>query len=431
MTKILSIITCLVLCFYSPFIAFAEEKIPQTLEEITADLKTKKADLEPFDEKKVKVDIESLGLDAIDEKPIIKIEEAKQVENKVEPPAPIIKEEKAESLTSKFQKIINNKKEILPKKIEQELVTEKPLPQIVKPNTTKKYINSKKKLALRKRIEEERNKIHSKKQFISNEKKQREKLQKLKALRKEYLIKITAEETEQEELFEEETKIIPHKKDINKFADYEPPAIPILNRYRTSDNIHIPLILSKKEKIQILFDAISNRYDFELFNAAYKNVEDPNVKNTVGDTALTYATLIQNHGAIASILTKGADPNMPNNLGFTPIHIAIELSDVKSLNLLVENKADIKDYIDAFGRTYLMYAVRVGFLPAVELFIRKGADVNAIDNDGFTALAIAYRYKQEVIIKYLLLHGAKTWVERPYNPQEQSLIKELENRWKH
>jgi hypothetical protein len=53
-----------------------------------------------------------------------------------------------------------------------------------------------------------------------------------------------------------------------------------------------------------------------------------------------------------------------------------------------------------------------------------------MSNDGATALTFAYRYKQEVVAKFLLKSGAKPWIEKPYEPDEQSLIKELENRWK-
>ncbi len=137
---------------------------------------------------------------------------------------------------------------------------------------------------------------------------------------------------------------------------------------------------------------------------------------------------MQKHKIISSILAKGADPNLPNALGYTPIDLAIELTDIKTLELLANNNADL-NYVDGFKRTYLMHASRVGFLPAVELFIMKNVDINAIDKDGFTALAIAYRHKKEVIVKYLLKNGAKTWVEKPFDPEKGSLIKELETRW--
>lgn len=77
-----------------------------------------------------------------------------------------------------------------------------------------------------------------------------------------------------------------------------------------------------------------------------------------------------------------------------------------------------------------MQAARVGFLPGVDLLVSRGVDVNLMDNDGFSALAIAYRHKKEVIAQYLLKHGAKTWVEKTYDPTPQTMIQELEGRWK-
>ena len=41
----------------------ADSKTPQSMEEMIEDLKARKAALEPFDPKKVKIDVESLGLD--------------------------------------------------------------------------------------------------------------------------------------------------------------------------------------------------------------------------------------------------------------------------------------------------------------------------------------------------------------------------------
>ena len=218
------------------------------------------------------------------------------------------------------------------------------------------------------------------------------------------------------------------KKDLNPFASEEMPALPILNRYRSGDNNHIPIILTPREKVDLLFKAISTN-NVSFFNDSYRGVENPNVQNAFGDTILTYAMLMRRYSIVASIVAKGADVNRANKLGYTPVNIAIELLDFKLLEILVNNKADL-NYLDAFGRSYLMHAARVGFLPAADLFLSNGIDVNLMDKDGFTALAIAYRHNKEVIAQYLLKHGAKTWIEKPYDPKNQSLIQELENRWK-
>ncbi len=434
-------------------------KTPQSMEEMAEVLKAKKAALEPFDPKKVKIDIESLGLDDLDKKteaqkqeekepaiknpPEVKVDKAKEPEVNELPaaiPAPTITDkanssesnpivpaaesskvgatiDKVQSLNpiSKIQNFLNKKSN----KPEEETIV---APRKFQKSKTEKHINSAKKQSLKKRLAaEEQKKL--------NEKKREEKLKKLQDLREKYLIQIEKNSLQlsDEDFDESDQKIVPRPKEINRFISDELPAPPILNHYRTADNLHIPLVPNIRERIEVLFNAISSG-SVSYFNSAYKDVENSNIRNQNGDTILTYSVLLQKAAIMASVLAKGADPNLLSGLGYTPIDIAIEMLDIKALELLIDNKADPK-YIDAFGRTYLMHASRVGFLPAVELFVSKGVDVNAMDNDGFTALSIAYRHKKEIVVKYLLQNGAKTWIEKPYEPGDQSLIKELENRW--
>ena len=153
------------------------------------------------------------------------------------------------------------------------------------------------------------------------------------------------------------------------------------------------------------------------------------MRNVQGDTALTYAIIMRKYPVIESILTKGADPNMPNKLGYTPFALAIELSDSKSLSILLKNQVDL-NYVDAYKRNYLIQASRIGFLPAMEALVRSGIDLDAIDSDGFGAIATAQRNKQDVAVKYLVKSGARLWVEKPYDPESQSIMNELRDRWK-
>ncbi len=457
--------------------AFAQSKVPQSMEQINATLKAKKAELDPFGGKDVKVDLESLGLDDVDKKsgavplppeppkqelppvlpdaPEVKSDvksTKKQPQVKFVQPAPKDPEPVAEpvvvpeskeadkpaeaSFTDKISNFLQkgaDKVKALPQEIkgaEAPVVAPELKPEDVAVGAkkkTEKYVNSKKKRDLKKRLEaEKRQKLY--------EKKHREKAKKLRELRAKYLLKFedsaqNSEAENDENLTEdEEAKIVPQKKNLNRFISDEPPAPPIINRFRTADNLHIPSPLTDQERIAILFDAVASG-SVAFFNSAYKDIENPNVKNQIGDTILTYAVLLQKYPVMASVLARGADPNFPNNLGYSPLDIAIELLDIKALEILVSNKADI-EYVDSFGRTSLMHAARVGFLPAAELLVSKGVDVNVMDNDGFTALSIAYRHKKEIIVKFLLKNGAKPWIEKPYNPEKQSLIQELENRWK-
>lgn len=418
--------------------AASSAKTPPTLEEINAHLLAEKAKNAPFDESKIKIDLESLGLDDLEPAPHA-VKEKTIIPRRSLPkgiaPAPkdiniTPKKSKAEiaevkgrskdskkegkGVISKIQNFLHKTSD----KVESVMNKEEKKPENKATKLSNKQLEAIKKRDLKRRLEEKR-------EADKHERIRREKSIKLNKLRKKYLIKIGKKKVS--EYSDELPKIVPKPKQINKFLVYKNPAPPILDRYRTSDNVHIPIELTRFEKIDSLFNSI-NSDDISYFKSNYNRILESNLKNRSGDTILTYAILTQKHGIVASILSLGADPNMPNNLGYTPLEIAVELRDSKSLNLLIAHNVDVK-YMDAPGRTYLMHAARVGFLEAADVFISKGVDVNAMDEDGFTALSIAYKQKNNVIVKFLLKHGAETWIEKPYDSSTQSLIKELNYRW--
>ena len=259
----------------------------------------------------------------------------------------------------------------------------------------------------------------------SENKKAQEKLLRYQKIRDFYL---NADLEKSTENADSDNRVVPHKKALAPFAIDELPPLPILNRSRSEDNYHIPFVYTPQEYIDILFSAISLG-SVSYFNEAFKYVLNPNVTNQQGDTLLTYAIYLRKYAIVASILAKGGDPNLANKLGHLPVSIAIEMLDFVALEMLAKNQADLK-YKDAFGRNFLMHAARVGFLPAVDLFVKSGIDINEMDNDGITALSIAYRHKKELIVQYLLKNGAKTWIEKDYIPSKKYLIDDLNNRWK-
>ena len=65
-----------------------------------------------------------------------------------------------------------------------------------------------------------------------------------------------------------------------------------------------------------------------------------------------------------------------------------------------------------------------------DLLIKNNVAINDMDDDGFTALSIAYRHRKELVVQYLLKNGAKTWIEKTYNPQKKYFINDLNDRWK-
>lgn len=283
----------------------------------------------------------------------------------------------------------------------------------------------------------EAKKIELEKQKIAEKKKEEMRIKKLELLEKERQERI---ELELQELRERYIKpfaenvdinidkdyVVPKKKILPKFVTYEVPP-PLLSKTKSSENSHHPDFLTREEVIKIMFGLIKSE-KINKFKAAYRIIGEPDIRNSYGDTILISTILLQRPKITAYLLANGANPNLQNNLGYTPMNVAIEMSDYISVELLYNMGVDI-NYTDNYGYSYLMQAVRVGYFPIIDFLVEKGIDVNLVDESGFTALDIAYRTKQELIVRYLRKSGAKTWIKKDYK-KKGSIIDELQNRWR-
>jgi len=104
------------------------------------------------------------------------------------------------------------------------------------------------------------------------------------------------------------------------------------------------------------------------------------------------------------------------------------LGDAKAIRLMLDHGADVNAF-DPTGRTALMYAAVSDLLPVdcVKLLIERGADVNAIDkhqksgDTGYTALDIAKQNGNTPIVELLLKSGAHG------RPETQGALKPRRN----
>ena len=83
----------------------------------------------------------------------------------------------------------------------------------------------------------------------------------------------------------------------------------------------------------------------------------------------------------------------------------IEAGHLEVVKLLIENGADV-NVENEFGENALMRASEYGNLEKVKLLIEKEADVNAKNEDGKTALMRASREGHLEVVKYLIENGA-------------------------
>jgi len=90
-----------------------------------------------------------------------------------------------------------------------------------------------------------------------------------------------------------------------------------------------------------------------------------------------------------------ADPNLKDNNGETPLQAAAFRGVQPIIDLLLRHGAALK--VKGFGgATALHWAVDGQQVETVKLFIDKGADVNALDDEGKTPLAWAQKRSQEM-----------------------------------
>ena len=129
---------------------------------------------------------------------------------------------------------------------------------------------------------------------------------------------------------------------------------------------------------------------------------DPNIPNKNGLTPLEHACGRDKANALVLaqlLLAKGALVNATNAGTIEPLDWAITTDNLELVKLLLDHGALIQE-------SYLATAADRGDTDIAETLIAAGADVNAKDKGGNTALHAAAWSGHEDIVKLLLSHGA-------------------------
>ena len=139
---------------------------------------------------------------------------------------------------------------------------------------------------------------------------------------------------------------------------------------------------------------------------------DPNAKNEKGETALTYAVEnADNEKVFKRVLDNGADVNMRDSLGVSPIFLAVKKKKDKFLDLLLERDADVNvpgKTGEVDNQTALSVAVANDDKETVKKLLDRGADPNIADSKGLLPLpgAVIGPAADAEIVRMLLDKGA-------------------------
>ena len=119
-----------------------------------------------------------------------------------------------------------------------------------------------------------------------------------------------------------------------------------------------------------------------------------------------YSAIRENNLAqLKALLSQEAGADAADNHAITPLMYAAEIGSVDAMRLLLDHGADVNAQ-NAFGSTALMWSASD---PAkVRLLLDRGAQVNTVAKSGRTALIIAaFTNPSAQVVRLLLAKGAK------------------------
>jgi len=107
---------------------------------------------------------------------------------------------------------------------------------------------------------------------------------------------------------------------------------------------------------------------------------------------------------VAKFLQKGANPDVSDNFGWTPLYRAVIKGHKEIVEILLIGGADVDKRTG--GVTPLGWAAEAGNTEIVKLLLDHKADINAPGKEGASPLYSAVNYGRKDVIKLLLEHGA-------------------------
>ena len=149
----------------------------------------------------------------------------------------------------------------------------------------------------------------------------------------------------------------------------------------------------------VLHIAVRNNTKKEIVQYILEKSNLINTINNVGDSPLHIAVGFDNEVLGSALIEKNADIFILNDKGFSPLTLAIELGGKRGLWFFNKKTLTVKD---ENGNTALHIASQKGYASVIKDMVNNGADINATNNNNETPLFSALKGDSYHVIKVLL-----------------------------
>jgi ankyrin repeat protein len=158
----------------------------------------------------------------------------------------------------------------------------------------------------------------------------------------------------------------------------------VVNQDELDEELFLAIHEKSLEKVRA---ALDNGASIEAVNKQLRIRGFCKKPQNYGDTPLLYAVDEGANDIVRFLLERGANVKAIDADGLTVLHYAAQLGDTELVSLFIENYFAGQLDIGEFGNWRpLHYAARAGRIEVVDILCSHGADSNALDNEGRTAL---------------------------------------------
>lgn len=163
----------------------------------------------------------------------------------------------------------------------------------------------------------------------------------------------------------------------------------IVDLFLSSKEIQLSMV-DDARKTALVHAVIHNRID--LIKVLVHSGANLNLLDSSGASPLAYAVDFHDEKMTQALLDAKADPNFSAKNKLTPLIISAQDNQLSLVKILISSKAIIDNKCSKYGRTALHWATFNGHIQVMSLLLQSGADSSSFSKHGESILYLFHRH---------------------------------------